>query len=94
MGKEILSGNPTERTDGDALRILHITYRMHRAGEEEGTNVDLPISAKRYAELAHGGHSSKRTWQDITDTLKRLTRLQGFDRLGAWDIDLEIIFNI
>jgi hypothetical protein len=73
------------------IRKAHITYKMLRGEHEVAeTCVDLPISAARYKELAAGLTPESKPWNTVRDALLNLTYLQGYDELGAWDIELTI----
>jgi hypothetical protein len=54
------------------------------------TCVDLPISQARYDELATGLNGDSEVWRSVRDALLNLTYLQGYNKLGAWSIELEI----
>jgi hypothetical protein len=102
-GTEVtVTAEPTDET-GDALRVtdirvhdggemrkLHITYKMIKGKTVAETYIAVPISQARYEELAKGVTTGNKAWEEITQVLKRLTRLQGYSRLGAWSADLEV----
>ena len=79
------------------VRKVHITYKMIRGANDNEvaeTCVDLPISQERYDELADwvsvfcNGESE--AWRTVREALLSLTYLQGYNKLGAWSIELEI----
>ena len=73
------------------IRKVHITYKMIRgANEVAETCVDLPISQERYDELAEGLNGGREVWRTVREALLSLTYLQGYNKLGAWSIELEI----
>jgi hypothetical protein len=73
------------------MRKLHITYKMLKGKHEVAEScVDLPISQTRYDELAQGVTPDSKAWKTVRDALVNLTCLQGYDKLGAWSIELEI----
>lgn len=75
------------------VRKVHITYKMIRGANDNEvaeTCVDLPISQKRYDELAEGLNGDSEVWRSVRDALLNLTYLQGYNKLGAWSIELEI----
>jgi hypothetical protein len=74
----------------DEIRKLNITYKMIKGKTTAETFVSLPISQTRYEELAKGITPTNKAWADVAQALKQLTRLQGYSRLGAWSIDLEL----
>ena len=77
----------------NTIRKVHITYKMIRRkndNEVAETCVDLPISQKRYEELAQGLCGDSEVWRNVRDALLNLTYLQGYKKLGAWSIELEI----
>lgn len=67
-----------------------ITYHMIRGNETAETCIDMPISVERYNELAAGCTPENKAWHEIRDALLILTRLQGYDELGSWSIELAI----
>ena len=67
-----------------------ITYHMIRGNEVAETYIDLPISEERYEALAKGLTPDSKVWNEVRDSLKRLTILQGYKKLGTWSIDLRI----
>jgi hypothetical protein len=70
---------------------VHITYKMLRGEHEVAeTCIDIPISEARYAELAQGVSPKNKAWGEIRAALVTVTRLQGYDALGSWSVDLEI----
>jgi hypothetical protein len=73
------------------MKKLQITYKMLRGEHEVAeTCIDLPISEERYAELAQGVSEKSKAWNEVRNALVTLTFLQGYDKLGAWSIELEI----
>lgn len=75
------------------VRKVHITYKMIRGksdNEIAETCVDLPISQERYDELAAGLRGDSEVWSSVRDALLTLTYLQGYNKLGAWSIEIEI----
>ena len=75
------------------VRKVHITYKMIRGANDNEvaeTCVDLPISQERYDELAEGINGESEVWNSVRDALLTLTYLQGYKKLGAWSIELEI----
>ena len=75
------------------IRKVHITYKMIREANDNEvaeTCVDLPISQERYDELAEGLNGDSEVWRSVRDALLNLTYLQGYNKLGAWSIELEI----
>ncbi len=79
--------------DKNTVRKVHITYKMIRGANDNElaeTCVDLPISQKRYDELAEGLSSDSEVWRTVREALLSLTYLQGYNKLGAWSIELEI----
>ena len=89
----ILSVAAEDNALRNAIRKVHITYKMLR-GENESevaeTCIDLPISAERYEELARGVTPANKAWGEIRDALVTLTRLQSYDTLGAWSVEVEM----
>ena len=79
--------------DKNTVRKVHITYKMIRGANDNElaeTCVDLPISQKRYDELAEGLSGDSEVWRAVREALLSLTYLQGYNKLGAWSIELEI----
>jgi hypothetical protein len=78
----------------DKIRKVCITYKMIRGLVDDEavaeTCVDLPISAERYNKLAKGMTPDNKVWLEVRNALENLTFLQGYDRLGAWSIELQI----
>jgi hypothetical protein len=74
----------------DDITKIGITYHMVRGRETAETYIELPISQKRYKELAQGLQPNSKAWQSIADALKELTFLQGYDELGSWSVELTI----
>jgi hypothetical protein len=74
------------------MKKLHIDYKMLR-GENDNevaeTCIDLPISDERYAELKVCMHNNP-AWRQVQTALETLTRLQNYERLGTWSVELEI----
>jgi len=78
------------RVDTHTVRKVLITYRMMRGNETAETCIDMPISVERYNELAAGCTPENKAWYEIREALVALTRLQGYEELGSWSIELEI----
>lgn len=78
------------QNDENAVRKVLITYRMIRGSETAETCIDMPISVERYNELAAGCTPENKAWHEIRKALVTLTNLQGYEKLGAWSIDLTI----
>ena len=78
------------RVDTRTVRKVFITYRMIRGNETAETCIDMPISVERYNELAAGCTPENKAWHEIREALVTLTRLQGYDELGTWNIELTI----
>jgi hypothetical protein len=76
--------------DKNAVRNVLITYRMIRGSEAAETCIDMPISAERYKELTAGFTPKNKAWHEIREALVTLTKLQGYEELGAWSIELII----
>jgi hypothetical protein len=76
--------------DERASRKVLITYRMIRGTETTETCIDMPISKKRYDELAAGCTPENKCWHEIREALESLTRLQGYEELGTWSIELTV----
>ena len=79
--------------DKNTVRKVHITYKMIRGANDNElaeTCVDLPISQKRYDELSEGLSGDSEVWRAVREALLSLTYLQGYNKLGAWSIELEI----
>ena len=77
----------------DIIRKVHITYKMIRGANDNEvaeTCIDLPISQERYDELAAGINAASEEWRAVREALLNLTYLQGYNKLGAWSIELEI----
>ena len=72
------------------LKKLNIIYKMKRNDQVTETCIELPISQKRYEELAKGIDGNNKVWLSIQQALLQLTYLQGYDELGAWRVELEI----
>ena len=72
------------------IRKAGITYKMIRGDEVAESYIDLPISTERYEKLAKDITSESKVWNEVRDTLERLTILQGYRKLGAWSIELKI----
>jgi hypothetical protein len=72
------------------VRKVGITYHMIRGNETAETFINMPISKERYMELASGCTPENRCWHEIREALANLTRLQGYDELGSWSIELTI----
>jgi hypothetical protein len=75
------------------IRKVNITYKMIR-GENDNevaeTCVELPISKERYDQLLLEVTESNSAWREVREALIALTQLQGYKKLGAWNIELEI----
>lgn len=67
-----------------------ITYHMIRGNETAETFIDMPISKERYKELQTGCTPKNKCWHEIRKALSILTKLQGYDELGSWSIELTI----
>jgi len=78
------------RVHPDTVRKAGITYHMIRGRETAETYIDLPISQKRYEQLAKGLQPNNKVWREVRDALEQLTFLQGYDELGAWNIELTV----
>ena len=76
------------------LRKLNIIYKMKRKNEVSEASIELPVSQKRYEELAKGIDSNNKVWQSIQQALLQLTYLQGYDELGAWSVELKIYSKV
>lgn len=74
----------------DFTKIASITYTMMRGSETVESIIDMLISTKRYKELQAGCQPNNAVWHEIRDALVNLTRLQGYDELGEWNIELKI----
>jgi len=74
----------------ETVRKVGITYRMIRKNETAETFINMPISKERYKELAAGCTPENKAWHEIRHALVTLTRLQGYDELGTWSIELTI----
>ncbi len=75
------------------IRKVNITYNMLRGenyNEVAETCVELPISKERYEQLLLGLAESNSAWREVREALRTLTQLQGYKKLGAWSIELEI----
>lgn len=75
------------------IRKVNITYKMIRGkndNEVAETCVELPISKERYDQLLLGVAESNSAWREVREALIALTQLQGYKKLGAWSIELEI----
>ena len=78
------------------VRKVHITYKMIRGANDNEvaeTCVDLPISQERYDEIVEGIkciNGENEVWRTMREALQSLTYLQGYNKLGAWSIELEI----
>ncbi len=81
-----IKGDGERRT---VTKVL-ITYHMIRKNETAETCIDMPISVDRYKELAAGCTSDNKCWHEIRGALMSLTRLQGYDELGSWSLELAI----
>jgi hypothetical protein len=86
----LIKGKKEEWFMENELRKLNIIYKMKREKEVSETSVELPISQKRYEELAKCIDNNNKAWQSIYQTLLQLTYLQGYNELGAWSVELEI----
>ena len=81
------------RIHPDAVRKVGITYKMIRGANDNEvaeTFIELPISQKRYEELAQGLQPDNKVWFEVRDSLERLTFLQGYTKLGYWNAELKI----
>lgn len=70
-----------------------ITYKMIRGANDNEvaeTCVELPISAKRYNELTNGLSEQSKAWREIQGALESLTFLQGYNKLGAWSVEMTV----
>lgn len=75
------------------IRKVHITYKMIRGANDNEvaeTCVDLPISQERCDELVEGINGESEVWRTMREALQSLTYLQGYNKLGAWSIEIEI----
>ena len=76
--------------DESMVRKVLITYHMIRGSETAETCINMPISAERYNKLASGCTPENEAWHEIREALLMLTKLQGYDELGSWSIELTI----
>jgi len=75
------------------VRKVKITYKMIRGkndNEIAEAYIELPISQRRYDQLLEGLSETNKAWTEVREALVTLTRLQGYEKLGAWSIELEI----
>jgi len=75
--------------DPDISIKLLATYKMIKGNKVVETCFDIPISQKRYMELANMKKGEK-TYETIRGVLERFTHLQGYSELGAWSLEFEI----
>ena len=71
------------------LKLLKITYELKKKNSSETLHINLPVSPKRYAELAKGLSAKNSTWRAVWVTMVKLAQLQDGE-LGCWHIELEI----
>ena len=79
--------------DKNTVRKVHITYKMIRGANDNElaeTCVDMPITQMIYNKLAEGLSCDSEVWRTVREALLSLTYLQGYNKLGAWSIELEI----
>ena len=75
--------------DPDISIKLLAYYKMIKGKTVTETCFEIPISQKRYTELANMKRGSE-TYETIRDVLKSFTHLQGYDELGAWHLEFEV----
>ena len=68
-----------------------VCYHMQKGGTVAESYIEIPVSAKRYEEITQGLQPKSKVWQSIVSTLKQLTYLQGYDRLGSWSVELTVM---
>ena len=76
------------------LTKLNIIYKMKRENEISEASIELPVSQKRYEELAKGIDGNNKVWKSLQQALLQLTYLQGYDKLGAWNVELKIYSEV
>lgn len=74
----------------NSTKFANITYTMLCGDEAKESHINMPIPEKRYKELLEGLTPDSKAWNEVRDELLNLTRLQGYDGLGAWSIVLNI----
>jgi len=75
--------------DPDISIKLLAYYKMIKGKTITETCFEIPISQKRYTELATMKQGEK-TYETIRGVLKSFTHLQGYSELGAWHLEFEI----
>ena len=79
------------RIHPDVIRRIGITYHMTRARELAETYVELPISQAQFERVEkwmQHENESDLTITPVKEILERLTKLQGYDKLGSYSIEL------
>lgn len=74
----------------NSTKFSNITYAMLREDEAKEAHINMPIPEKRYRELLEGLVPDSKAWNEVRDALLNFARLQGYDGLGAWSIELTI----
>ncbi|MCL2555992.1 MAG: hypothetical protein FWE03_03105 [Firmicutes bacterium] len=70
----------------DAIFKIEISYEAIKGDKVIGNYFDLSIARDKYDDIEEAFDIKNGMYDEFKAVLERLVRLQGFDRLGKWNV--------